>query len=258
MLKGSIAAQAAARPCRRDGVFALVPPLRVAESGTGGEDWTEAEIGPGARESDDARPSEPMKLTRLLRRADIVRMALRPLTGPFTVDTYQRLGELGILGAADRVELIDGQVVEMSPIGDRHASCVRRLIGLFARHLVDVAVIDAQNPVVLGQRDAPQPDVTLLQPRANGYPHHPRAEDILLVIEVADTTLAYDRDTKMPLYARAGIPEAWLVDLAADVIQVHRNPAGGEYTSVRTVSRGNPITPLCFPNMKVSADDVLG
>src|SRR5438552_1870673 len=165
----------------------------------------------------------PLRLTRHLRRADIVRMALPPLKGPFTVDTYQRLAELGNLGEDDRVELIDGQVVEMSPIGDRHASCVRRLIGLFARHLVDVAVIDAQNPVVLGQRDAPQPDVTLLQPRANGYPHHPRAADILLVIEVADTTLAYDRDTKMPLYARAGIPEAWLVDLAADVIQVHRN-----------------------------------
>src|SRR5436853_1643374 len=232
MLKGSIAAQAAARPCRRDGVFALVPPLRIAERGPGGEDWTEAEIGPGARESDDARPSEPMKLTRLLRRADIVRMALRPLTGPFTVDTYQRLGELGILGAADRVELIDGQVVEMSPIGDRHASCVRRLIGLFARHLVDVAVIDAQNPVVLGQRDAPQPDVTLLQPRANGYPHHPRAQDILLVIEVADTTVAYDRDSTLPLYARAGVPEAWLDALEADRAALCRQTPDPPYTSL--------------------------
>ena len=185
-------------------------------------------------------------------------MALRPLKGPFTVDTYQRLGELGILGEDDRVELIDGQVVEMSPIGDRHASCVRRLNGLFARHLLDVAVVDVQNPVVLGLRDVPQPDVTLLEPRPHGYPHHPRAEDILLVIEVADTTLAYDRDTKMPLYARAGIPEAWLVDVAADVIHVYRDPAGGEYASVRTASRGNPITPLRFPNMKVSVDDVLG
>src|SRR5438445_4690866 len=141
----------------------------------------------------------PLRLTRHLRRADIVRMALPPLKGPFTVDTYQRLGELGILGEDDRVELIDGQVVEMSPIGDRHASCVRRLNGLFARQLLDVAVIDVQNPVVLGRRDAPQPDVTLLVPRADAYPHHPRAQDILLVIEVADTTVAYDRDVKLPL-----------------------------------------------------------
>ena len=185
-------------------------------------------------------------------------MALPPLKGPFTVDTYQRLAELGILGEDDRVELIDGQVVEMSPIGDRHASCVRRLNGLFARHLLDVAVIDVQNPVVLGHRDAPQPDVTLLAPRADAYPHHPRAQDILLGIEVADTTVAYDRDVKLPLYARVGIPEAWLVDLERDRIQVCREPAGGRYVSVRAVSRGNTITPLRFPTMTVAADDVLG
>src|SRR6059036_3797689 len=92
-------------------------------------------------------------LTRLSRRADIVPMALHLLRGPFTVDSYQRLAELGVLRENDRVELIAGQVVEMSPIGDRHASCVRRLNGLFARHLLDVAVIDVQNPVVLGERD---------------------------------------------------------------------------------------------------------
>ena len=185
-------------------------------------------------------------------------MALRPLKGPFTLDTYQRLGELGILGEDDRVELIGGQVVEMSPIGDRHASSVRRLNGLFARHLLDDAVIDIQNPVVLGERDAPQPDVTLLKPRRDGYAHHPRAEDILLVIEVADTTVAYDRAVKLPLYARARIPEAWLVDLEDDRIHVCREPARARYASVRVVSRGNTITPLRFPNMTVSADDVLG
>src|SRR2546422_981580 len=91
-----------------------------------------------------------------------------------------------------------------------------------------------------------------------GRPHHPRAEDILLVIEVADTTVAYDRDIKMPLYARAGVPEGWLVDLDADRVEVCREPADGRYTSIRLVSRGDTITPLRFPNMKVSADEVLG
>jgi len=185
-------------------------------------------------------------------------MALRPLKGPFTVDAYQRLAEVGLLQEDERVELIDGQVVEMPPIGERHASCVRRLIRLFARHVLDLAVIDAQNPVVLGQRDAPQPDVTLLEPRVDAYARHPRAEDILLVIEVADTTVAYDRDVKLPLYARVGIPEAWLVDLDGDRIQVCREPAAGRYASVRTLSRGSRITPLRFPNMTVSADDLLG
>lgn len=180
------------------------------------------------------------------------------LRGPFTVDAYQRLGELGILHEDDRVELIDGQVVEMSPIGDRHASCVRRLLRLFARHMSDVAVVDVQNPVVLGERDAPQPDVTLLMSRSDGYPRHPRAADILLVVEVADTTLPYDRDLKLPLYARAGIPEAWLVNLDADRLLVAREPAGGRYASIRELSRGDTLAPLRFPEVTVSVDEVLG
>jgi Uma2 family endonuclease len=197
-------------------------------------------------------------LTHHFRRADIVRMALPLLRGPFTVDAFQRLAELGVLREDDRVELIAGQVVEMTPIGDSHASCVRRLNRVFARHLLEVAVIDVQNPVVLGAHDAPQPDLALLRPRADAYPRHPRATDMLLVIEVADTSLAYDRDIKIPLYARAGIPEAWLVDVSAGQIQVYREPAGGEYASVRSVSRGDGITPLHFPNVTLSADEILG
>lgn len=185
-------------------------------------------------------------------------MAVRPLKGPFTVESYQRLGELGILGEDDRVELIDGQVVEMSPIGERHASAVRRLNGLFARRLPGVAVIDVQNPVVLGERDSPQPDVTLLKPRDDAYLHHPRAADILLVVEVADTSLAYDRDVKLPLYARAGIAEAWVVDVEADRIQICREPAGGRYTSVRAAARGDTITPLRFPGVTFPAGEILG
>ncbi len=185
-------------------------------------------------------------------------MPVRLLKGPFTVDAYQRLAEVGILREDDRVELIAGQVVEMTPIGDRHASCVRRLIRLLSQIVLDAAVLDVQDPVVLGEHDAPQPDVTLLRPRGDAYPSHPRAADILLVIEVADASVAYDRDVKIPLYARAGIPEAWLVDLAADRIEVYRDPASGGYASVRSVSRAETITLLHFPNVTVSTDDVLG
>src|SRR5712664_474779 len=197
-------------------------------------------------------------LTRHSRRADIVPMAQHVLRGPFSVEAYQRLAELGVLHEDDRVELIAGQVVEMTPIGDRHASCVRRLIGVFARRLVDVAVIDAQNTVVLSRHDAPQPDLALLRSRADAYPKHPRADDILLMIEVADTTVAYDRDVKMPLYARAGIPEAWLVDLPADRIDVPRDPVGGHYATVRSVSRGAVLTALHFANVTIRADEILG
>ncbi len=185
-------------------------------------------------------------------------MALHVLRGPFTVESYQRLAELGVLREDDRVELIAGQVVRMTPIGDRHASCVRRLSRLFSRHALELAIIDVQNPAVLGRHDAPQPDLALLKPRPDGYPRHPRAADILLVIEVADTTGAYDRDIKMPLYARAGIPEAWLVDLPADRIHVYRDPVGGQYATGRSVSRGDGLTALHFPNVTFRADEILG
>ena len=205
----------------------------------------------------DGEPSAS-RLTGPIRGADIVGMAQRVLRGPFTVDAYQRLGELGILGADARVELVDGQVVEMTPIGDRHASVVRRLTQLFARTLIDLALHDVQNPVVLGERDAPQPDLTLLKYRPEGYPHHPRARDILLAVEVADTTLAYDRDVKVPLYARAGIPETWLVDIVSERVVVYQEPAGGRYTSVRAFSRGAMIALRCFPSITFLVDDILG
>lgn len=199
-----------------------------------------------------------LTLTRLFRRDDIVPMAPPLLKGPFTVDTYQRLAELGVLGEDERVELIAGQVVAMTPIGDRHASCVRRVHDLFARRALELAIIDVQNPVVLGPHDAPQPDLAVLKRRADGYPRHPRARDILLVIEVADTTLAYDRDVKIPLYARAAIPEVWLVNLPADRIDVYRQPVAGRYASVRGVSRGERLSPLRLPDITIEAAEILG
>ena len=185
-------------------------------------------------------------------------MVLHVLRGPFTVESYQRLAELGVLGEDDRVELIAGQVVAMTPIGDRHASCVRRLHDLFARRALELAIIDVQNPVVLGRHDAPQPDLAVLKRRADGYPRHPRARDILLVIEVADTTLAYDRDVKIPLYAAAGIPEAWLVDLGADAITVYRAPHAEGYGEQSSVKRGDTLRPLFLPDITIAAHDILG
>ena len=185
-------------------------------------------------------------------------MAVRPLRGPFTVEDFHRLARIGVLREDDRVELIDGQVVEMSPIGGPHAACVRRLNDIFATRVLDVAVVDIQNPIVLGLRDQPQPDVTVLRRRAGGYRDHPRPPDILLVIEVADTTLAYDRGAKMPLYARAGIPEAWLVDVAAERIHIHRDPAAGAYRSIQVLSRGEAVTPLGFPHVTIPANEILG
>ncbi len=198
------------------------------------------------------------KLTRPFRGADIVPMASSLLKGPFTVEAYQRLGELGILHQDDRVELVAGQVVEMTPIGDRHASCVRRLINLFAPNLRDVAVLDAQNPIVLGSHDAPQPDLTLLHRRAASYATHPRAADVLLVVEVADTSLSYDREIKIPRYAAAGIPEAWLVDQVGDAVGVCRRPGPNGYGEIVMVTRGATLRPLLLPGVAVGVADILG
>lgn len=126
----------------------------------------------------------------------------------FDVDEYQRMVRAGILGEHDRVELLDGRIVEMTPIGQRHAACVRRLNNLFADRSRDRAIVDVQNPVYLDRWSLPQPDLILLRPRPDFYPTHPEPRDILLVVEVADTSLRFDREMKFPAYARCDIREA--------------------------------------------------
>jgi len=186
-------------------------------------------------------------------------MSTRLLKGPFTVEDYHRLAEAGILGDDDRVELLDGQVVEMTPIGPDHAGCVDALIRLLSPLAGTAAIVRVQNPIVLGQRWEPQPDVTLLRPRPDGYRRtHPGPEDVLLVIEVADASLPTDREVKLPRYAAAGIPEAWLVDLAGDVIEVHRQPGAEGYREVRVLGRGETLAALRVPAGVLSVDEVLG
>jgi Uma2 family endonuclease len=169
------------------------------------------------------------------------------------------MAEAGIFHDDDRVELIDGQVVEMTPIKPRHAGCVNRLNGLLSRLGGGGVTVSIQNPVILGERWEPQPDVTLLRHRADGYAaSHPDPADILLVIEVADTSVEYDRSVKIPLYARAGIPEAWLVNLPEGRIEVYRNPVRGKYAKVTSASRDHTLTPLEVPSATLSVDRILG
>jgi Uma2 family endonuclease len=175
------------------------------------------------------------------------------------VDDYHRMAEVGILGEDDHVELLDGQIVEMSPIGPRHAGAVNNLVRLLHRTLGDAVILGVQNPVVLGAPSEPQPDIAVLKPRADAYSGaHPSPEDILLVIEVADTSLESDRDVKLPLYARAGISEAWLVDLSHDIVEVHRRPSPEGYREVRTLRRGDTLAALVVSTGSISVDEVLG
>jgi Uma2 family endonuclease len=180
-------------------------------------------------------------------------------THNFTVDEYHRMAEAGVFHEDDRVELIDGQVVQMTPIGPRHAFCVDRFTGRLSRLVGDSAIVRVQNPVMLGPRAEVEPDLTLLRPPFERYREvHPGPADVMLAIEVADTSLEYDRSVKIPLYATAGIPEVWLVDLPADRIQVYRNPAKGSYDKVTSVSPGEALTPLLLTGARLSVTDVLG
>lgn len=186
-------------------------------------------------------------------------MAPPLLKGPFTLDAYHRLGELGVLDEDDRVELLDGQIVAMTPIGGAHAACVNRLTALLSRRTGPDTCVSVQNPVVLAERWEPQPDLAVVR-RAGGFSGAwlPGPQDVLLVIEVADSSLERDRDIKIPRYATAGIPEAWLVDLGADTITVYRAPGPDGYREVVTVTRGATLRPLRLPDITIAAADILG
>jgi hypothetical protein len=170
----------------------------------------------------------------------------------YTVQEYLRLGEAGILRADDRVELIEGEIVDMAPIGSRHAGKVERLRRLLERALGDAVLVFTQNPIVLGPRSAPQPDLALLQPRADFYEAaHPGPADVILLVEVADTTQRYDRQVKLPLYARHGIPEAWLVDLEENAMEVFREPSADGYRHAERLADLTAVPVAGWPGVAV-------
>jgi Uma2 family endonuclease len=177
----------------------------------------------------------------------------------FTVDEYHRMADFGILGEDDRVELIEGEILVMSPIGTRHAACVDRLTRLLVQGARERAIVRVQNPVQLGERSEPQPDVALLKASPDFYAaRHPGPRDVILIVEVADASVVYDREVKVPLYARAGLPEVWLVDLAGEAVDVHRLPSERGYRDVRRLSRGQSLAVQGLPGLALQVDQILG
>jgi len=164
----------------------------------------------------------------------------------------------GILHEDDRVELIQGEIILMTPIGRRHAACVAELNRLLVPAVGQRALLWPQNPITLPDESEPQPDIVLLRPRADRYLQddaHP--EDVLLLVEVADTSQRYDRTVKLPLYGRAGVPEVWIVDLPGEVIEVYRRPTPNGYTDVDRTGRGGFVAPVAFPDIVLSVDAIL-
>lgn len=176
----------------------------------------------------------------------------------FTADEYQRMGQAGILTEDDRVELIAGEIITMTPIGTRHNASVNRGMRTLVRAVGDDAIVQSQGSVRLDLYSEPQPDLVLLRPRSDFYAsRHAGTGDILLIIEIAESSMQYDRDVKAPIYAAADIPEYWLVDLNTNVLWRFSSPAEGRYRGVEQYRRGQSIAPMLLPVCKVDVDVLL-
>ena len=196
---------------------------------------------------------------------DEARMAAMPASASlsrrsFTREDYHAMGRAGILTPEDRVELLDGEVIVMSPIGTRHAACVDRLTRAFysAGPIAGRALVRVQNPLAVSARSELQPDLMLLVERDDDYAlGHPDPADVLLLVEVADSSIDYDRRTKIPLYARAGIREVWLVDLEHDRIEASSEPASDGYRVTRRHGLGESLSPVALPDLTLQTDRII-
>jgi len=171
---------------------------------------------------------------------------------------WRRLGEAAIFPPDSRVELINGEIFDMAPIGFNHAGHVIRLLNFFAPRVADKALINAQNPLQLGDLSEPEPDFMLLKPHADYYSsRHPSAEDVLLLIEVADTSLKFDQNQKLRLYALHGIPEYWLLNLNDMCLEVYRKPFGETYKEKTTLYPGDTVALLQLPALNIPVAAIL-
>jgi Uma2 family endonuclease len=179
-------------------------------------------------------------------------------TRRFTADEFYRMAEAGIFGPDERVELIEGEIIEMSPIGDRHLVCVNQAMELFVLAFAGKAKVSIQNAVRLNSRNVPQPDVVLFKPNAEyRTTTRPKAENCFLVIEVSDTSLRYDTNVKVPIYAKTGVPEVWIEDLKRDLLVVYRNPSGKGYETKVTLTPDDFISLPAFPDISFSVRELL-
>ncbi|NET28262.1 Uma2 family endonuclease [Okeania sp. SIO1I7] len=186
-------------------------------------------------------------------------MAVELLRQLFTVDQYYKMQDAGVLTGNERVELIRGEIIKMSPMGIRHPACVKCLAELFILRLAQTVTVGIQDPVRLNNTSEPQPDVSLLQRRPDFYrTQQPQPENVFLLIEVSDTTIKYDREVKVPLYAENNIVEVWLVNLTEECLEVYRQPKGNGYEIVQTFQKGETVTIQAFPNVTFTVDEILG
>src|SRR6266853_4546096 len=183
---------------------------------------------------------------------------LAPTKHRFTVQDYHRMAETGVLRPDARVELLDGQIIDMSPIGPSHGGVVKRLNDYFSRLAQGRWLMAVQDPLRLDPQSEPEPDLMLLKRAPDFYTsRHPVPEDVFLLIEVADTTLEFDREEKLPAYGRAGVAEVWIVNLSEQTIEVYREPHFAGYTATKVLCAGERACPLAFPDVAVDVAELL-
>ncbi|RRR70596.1 MAG: Uma2 family endonuclease [Candidatus Viridilinea halotolerans] len=184
-------------------------------------------------------------------------MSLASVRKQFSVDDYNRMREVGILAEDDRLELLAGEIYTMSPVGPLHVALVNRLNRLLQRQVGEQGIVSVQNPIRLDQRSEPQPDLAILAPRADFYSGAlATADDVLLLIEVADSSLAYDRDGKLPLYARARMSEVWLLDVVSRTLTQYTQPRHNSYAQRQAFGMGMSLRATLLPSVVVAVDEV--
>ena len=177
----------------------------------------------------------------------------------FTVEEYYRMGEVGIIGPEERTELIEGEIITMSPPGNRHIGACNRANTLFTEALGRRVIVSVQNPLLLDEHNEPQPDIIVLKPIPDFYAsRRATPKDASLVIDVAVSSLAFDRKVKLPHYARCGVPEVWIEDLNHDLLLVFRDPSGSEYKTSLALRKGEKVSPVAFPETVFNVGDLLG
>lgn len=175
----------------------------------------------------------------------------------FSVDEYYKMIELGILKDYEKAEIIEGDLIQKTPIGDRHAAVVNKLNRLFVTKVSEEILVSTQNPLRLSDDTEPEPDFVLADLTKFDGKRHPRPEETFLAVEVSDSTLKYDRDTKLPLYAEAEIAEVWIVNLKNDIIEIHRRPSNGIYQIAQIYKKGEIAESETLPSLRIEVDKVL-
>lgn len=177
----------------------------------------------------------------------------------FRVEDFRKMTEVGILPEESGWEIIDGYLIDKMSIGSKHASVVRRLSKYLERNLGDIVQVSGQNPIHIDEYNEPEPDIALLQPRADFYAEsHPTPTDVLLLIEVSDSTVEYDREVKKKLYAESGIREFWIVNLKDETIETFTQPKNGVYYSARILEKGEIVESILIESLTIEVGEILG